>query len=77
MRISVPQSCVKHATHSSYCKSGIFGKNFIFKNGVKRHICDDFSSRSGYDLPISVNDRMISPFRKDFIFTKLCICEVL
>ena len=34
------------------------------------------NSRLVHDLLISVNDRMISPFRKDFIFTKLRICEV-
>ena len=26
--------------------------------------------RLGHDLPISVSDRVISPFREDFIFTK-------
>ena len=30
----------------------------------------------GHELPISVNDRMISPFCEGFIFTKLPICEV-
>ena len=29
-----------------------------------------------HDLHISVNDRMISPFREDFIFTKLRLREV-
>ena len=29
-----------------------------------------------HDLLISVNYRMISPFREDFIFTQLRICEV-
>ena len=29
--------------------------------------------RLWHDLPISVNDRVISPFREDFIFTKLRI----
>ena len=31
--------------------------------------------RFGYDLLISVNDRMITPFREDLIFTKLRIHE--
>ena len=29
-----------------------------------------------HDLSISVNDILISPFRKEFIFTKLRLCEV-
>ena len=29
-----------------------------------------------HDLPISINDILISPFREDFIFTKLRLCEV-
>ena len=35
-------------------------------NSVKRHICDIKKSRLGYDLPISVKDIVISPFREDF-----------
>ena len=57
------------------CKSGNFRENFIFAICVKRHICDAKKSRLGHDLPISVNGRVISPFREDFIFTKLRICE--
>ena len=30
----------------------------------------------GHDFPISVDDRTISLFYEDFIFTKLRICEV-
>ena len=51
-----------------YCKFGNFRENFIFANSINRHICDV--------KPSSVNDRVISPFREDFIFTKLRICEV-
>ena len=58
----------------SYCKSGNFRENFIFANRVKKHICEAKNSRLGYDLHISVNDRVISAFREDFIFTKLRIC---
>ena len=56
----------------AYCKSG----NFIFANNVKRRICHAKNLRLGYDFPISVNNRVISPFCKDFIFTKLRICKV-
>ena len=56
-----------------YCKFGNFRDNFIFANSVKTHICDVENSRQGRDLPISVNDRVISPIREDFIFTKLRI----
>ena len=48
----------------------------ISTNSVKRHICDPKNSRLGHDLHKSVNDRVISAFREDFIFTKLRICEV-
>ena len=53
-----------------------FRKHFIFANSVKRHICDVKNSRLGHDQPVSVNDRLIFPFREDFIFTKLRIYEV-
>ena len=59
-----------------YCKTGIFRENFIFANSVKRDFCGVKISRLWYDVPISVNDRVISPFRADSIFTKLRICEV-
>ena len=60
----------------TYCKFGNFREKFIFANTVKRHICDVKKSRTGHNLPISVNDRVISPIREDLIFTKLRICEV-
>ena len=54
----------------TYCKSGNFRENFIFAYSVKIHICDSKKSGLGHDLPISVNDRVISAFGEDFIFTK-------
>ena len=59
-----------------YCKSENFRENFIVAICVKIHICDDENSRSGYDLPRSVKDMIIPPFREDFIYTKLRICKV-
>ena len=53
-----------------------FVASFIFANSDLRHICDNMNSQLGHDLLILVNDRVISPFREDFIFTKLRICEV-
>ena len=53
-----------------YCKIGNFRDNFIFVNSVKTHICDVESSRQGRDLPLKVNDRLISLIREDYIFTK-------
>ena len=47
-----------------------FSREFIFANSVKRHICDVKNSRLGHDLLTSVDDIVISPFRKGFIFTK-------
>ena len=54
----------------------IFATILIFANSVKRHTFDWKISRQGYDSPISVVERVISPFCEDFIFTKLRICEV-
>ena len=48
----------------------------LFSRIALRHICDANYSRLGHDLHISVNERVISAFRKDFIFTKLRICNV-
>ena len=50
-----------------YCKFGNFRENLIFAYSVKRHICDVKNLRLRYDLPISVNDRVILPFREDLI----------
>ena len=61
---------------SKYCKFGNFRENFIFTNSVKRHIFDVKISRLMHDLPISVNDRVISSFSGSFLFTKLRICEI-
>ena len=55
-----------------YFRFGIFRENFIFANSIKRHISDVKNSRLRQDLPISINDRVMSPFREGFIFTKLC-----
>ena len=57
-------------------KFGKFCKNFFFANSVKRHICNVKNSQLRHDLHISVNERVILPFREDFIFTELRICEV-
>ena len=64
-----------------YCKFGyfredLFSRGFIFANSVKRHICDVKNSRLRRELHKPVNDRVISSFREDFIFTELHICEV-
>ena len=56
---------------TAYCKIGNFRENFIFMNSVKRHSWGIKNSRLVHDLPISVINRMILPFRKDFIFTKI------
>ena len=37
-------------------------------NGVQRHICDFKNSRQRHDLPISVNDMVISPFHEAFFY---------
>ena len=60
-----------------YCRFGNFCENFIFANGIKRHISDVKNSRLKQGLPISIHDRVILPFREDFIFMKLRICDLL
>ena len=55
--------------HFSYCKFRDFGENFIFVNSVKRHICEVKNTQLRHDLPASVNDRVILPFREGYIFT--------
>ena len=45
-----------------YCKFGNFCENFIFMKSVKIHIYGVKNSLLGHDLPISVNNRVISPF---------------
>ena len=49
-----------------YCRFGNFRDNFIFANSIKRHItCSDVkNSQLRQDLPISINDRVILPFRE-------------
>ena len=57
--------------------SEIFARILFSRIALKRHICDVNNSCLGQDLPISVNDRVISPFREGLIFTKLFILCLL
>ena len=45
----------------------MFREDFIFANSVKIHICDGKKWGLGHNLPISINDRVISAFSKDFM----------
>ena len=54
-----------------YCRFGNFRENSIFEKNIKRHISNLKNSRLRQGLPISINDRVILPFRDGFIFTKL------
>ena len=74
-RLTQRLKCTPEGRAIQYCKFGNFRENIIFANSVKRHICDVKNLLPWHDLPISVNDRVISPFREDFILTKLCICS--
>ena len=60
----------------AYCIFGIFREIFIFANSVKRRIYHVKNSRLRHDLPASVNDGVVSTFRKGIISKKLSICEV-
>ena len=55
--------------------SEIFAR-ILFSRIVLKHIGDVLNSRPRHDLPNSVNDRVIMPFREDFTFAKLRTCEV-
>ena len=48
----------------------------LFSRIALKDILQHLNSRLGNDLPISVTDRVISPFCEDIVFTKLHICEV-
>ena len=52
---------------------GNFRENFIFANNIKRHISDVKNLRLRQDLLISINDRVILPFRDGCVCTKLRI----
>ena len=67
--------CSEKVYRSIHCRFGNFRENFIFPNSIKIHISDERNSRLRQDLPISINDRVILPFREGFIFTKLRIRE--
>ena len=70
IRLTTTESKVK-IRPVRYCRFGKFCVNFIFENSVKRHISDVKNSRLRQDLPRSINDRVILPFREGFNFTKL------
>ena len=55
------------------CKFGYFRENFIFAKNVIIHVCGVKNWGLEHDLPTSVNNRVVSLFRKDLIFTKLRI----
>ena len=76
MEFSIKLPTIKSEWSIVYCKFGYFCENFIFTDSIKTHICEVENLRQGRDIRISVNDRVISQIREDFIFTKLCICEV-
>ena len=42
-----------------------FSREFYFRKSVKRHMCDVKNSRLWNGLPISVNVKVIAPFRED------------
>ena len=73
---TTPTSSYYLSPYTSYCRFGNFREHFIFANSIKRHISDGKNSRLRQYLRISINDRVISPFREGFIFTKLRTCEV-
>ena len=61
---------------SAYCKFGNFRENFSIAKSVNRHAYDVKKLLTVHDLPISVNDRVISQIPEGLIFTKLRIYKV-
>ena len=53
-----------------YCRFGNFRENFIFANSSKGDISDVKNSRVRQGLPISINDRVILPFRENTVVAK-------
>ena len=76
LKLSADNTCRQRVKCLACCKFGNFSENFIFMNSLKLHICNAKNSRLEYDIPVSVNSRVISPFNKGFIFMKLRTCEV-
>ena len=62
-----------------YCRFGNIRKNFIFANNIKslRHTSDVNNLQLRHDLPKSINERVILPFREGLISMKLRIWDVL
>ena len=69
--IHEPNDNTRSYENQAYCKFENFRENYIFANGVKRHICDVKNSLLVTELSTSENDRVISPFREGFILAKL------
>ena len=50
-----------------YCRFENFLENFIFVNNVKRLISDVKNSQLRQDLPISIYDKVVLPFRESLL----------
>ena len=55
--------------------SEIFAR-ILFSQKALKNISDVKNLRLRQDLPLSINRRVLLPFREGFIFTKFHICEV-
>ena len=62
-------------TDTEYCSFGNFRGNFVFAKSIIIHISVVKNSRLRQDLPISINDRVILPFREG-LFSRNFACEV-
>ena len=54
----------------TYCRFGFFARILFSRIALKDIFSDVKNSQQKQDLAISINDRMILPFREGFIFTK-------
>ena len=52
--------CFGRCDECNYCKFRNFREDLIFTDSVKRHICNVQISQLRHDLPILVNDKVIS-----------------
>ena len=72
LNITAPK---KTSTGTYTVNSEIFAR-ILYSPIAFKDIFATLKLRLWHDMPISANNRVISPFCESFIFTKLCTCQV-
>ena len=70
MRIPDSRSVFQLWSYKGITVNSEIFERILFSRIALRQICDVQNSRPRDDLHILVNDRVISPYRESFIFTK-------